>query len=466
MGKALYNSGHYNDAMIYLHQALVFNAAAWYSMQLIGLCFRKLENYDMAIKWMKNAMAANDFDCDKSYLTEKITKWTLKSGDIEAAIRFAHDQFTKQPKDVSIIDLYVDVLTLGRRYEQIYTLLGDISGIVSSNGARSLLADVLLHGWKVRKVLPLVLQSPLCNDELLAACKSFPTDIKDGLGSKAGHELFQAAELRYVYFNQIDEAVLSWENLGKNEDNRDLWHDVAHRLGQIYFSRAVLAKNTGTNYDPWIAKLRDLSKLESRPGMIYRIYNNRIPLLLGHWVRDFEDVLENEWKPYFRTSVLEALKLLTDEDPSNDLDGYDLLAQVLELAGDSQNAAIAFGVVVQPLQALALQRTNIPNQGEDSRSKLKEDEFFYSCAGECDTKKTDYRELHMCRVCFNTAFCETCIKLVKNNQLPFNKCNPAHSFVQAFPIPDEIQDTVAQLLYGPAEFRIKWVEKLRKQWKK
>ena len=478
VGRALYTSGYYNDAITHLHRALLFNETAWFSMQLVGRCYRKLGKYDVAIKWMKNALAAIRDDtssaCSRQriYFSGKVAKWTLKSGDIEAAIQFTHDQYMKQPMNVGMIDLYIDALTLGRRHEQICNLLKDISGIMRSNGERSLLADVLLRSRNVRKILPLALQSPQCNNELRAACNSFPTELEDSHdGSKAARsevawELYEAAYLKYVYFNQIDEATLIWDSMCKNKDTVSLWAPVALQLAQIFYDRAVSAKNTGTDYEPWIAKMRDLSKLEIRLKSSSNPYCHRVPLLLGHWLRDFEGVPENEWKPYFKASVLGALKLLSDDDPSNDFYGYDMLAQALELAGDSQNAAIAFGVAVQPLQALAIRRADTQNLGKGSRLKVKEDEFLYSCDGQCNTKTADYKELHMCRICSDLAFCETCIKLVKNGQLPFNQCNPAHASVQAFPIPGEIKDTVAQLAHGPAEFRIKWVEKLRKQWRK
>src|ERR1700743_510367 len=50
-------------------------------------------------------------------------------------------------------------------------------------------------------------------------------------------------------------------------------------------------------------------------------------------------------------------------------------------------------------------------------------ENFRGCDGDCTTVKQDYRELHFCQICYDTCFCENCIKLVKEKKLPFRHCS-------------------------------------------
>ena len=57
--------------------------------------------------------------------------------------------------------------------------------------------------------------------------------------------------------------------------------------------------------------------------------------------------------------------------------------------------------------------------------------YFWVCDGPCTTGQGNYRELHFCRTCYDTCFCEDCLKLVKAGQVPLRrKCTPDHNWLR------------------------------------
>jgi hypothetical protein len=91
---------------------------------------------------------------------------------------------------------------------------------------------------------------------------------------------------------------------------------------------------------------------------------------------------------------------------------------------------------------------------------------FWSCDGPCTTASRSYRELHFCRICNDTCFCEECFKLVKENKLPYRHCSAEHEWVQAFPVPKGTKDLAATIREGYVELHQEWLIKLREQWTK
>jgi hypothetical protein len=99
------------------------------------------------------------------------------------------------------------------------------------------------------------------------------------------------------------------------------------------------------------------------------------------------------------------------------------------------------------------------------RVTLSDFTTFWSCDGPCTTSTYKYRELHFCRICNNTCFCEECILLLKGNKLPYRYCNPDHEWIQGLPAPKEMNDlAAASIRDGYVELHQEWLAKLREQW--
>lgn len=101
---------------------------------------------------------------------------------------------------------------------------------------------------------------------------------------------------------------------------------------------------------------------------------------------------------------------------------------------------------------------------------------FWECDGPCDTLGNQYRELHFCTICPDTCFCEKCILRIKATgarsdgaqsvkPLPYRRCDPNHTFVQAYPIPDLGGDALAATVNdGYVELCREWLRKVAERW--
>ena len=92
-------------------------------------------------------------------------------------------------------------------------------------------------------------------------------------------------------------------------------------------------------------------------------------------------------------------------------------------------------------------------------------DFTWVCDGDCKRRVEDWQELHFCEICSGyTCFCDECIKLVKSGTLPFRKCDASHTFYQAYPLSQEMQDVATVMTEGKILPRKEWLEALRKEW--
>ena len=97
--------------------------------------------------------------------------------------------------------------------------------------------------------------------------------------------------------------------------------------------------------------------------------------------------------------------------------------------------------------------------------KQSDEDFTWGCDGDCKRRVEDWQELHFCEICSEyTCFCDECIKLVKSGTLPIRKCDASHTFYQAYPLSQEMQDVATVMTEGKILPRKEWLEALRKEW--
>ena len=463
---ALCSAEYYDEAEKSLDQAIEIDETLWWPKYLMARCFAARDHYHEAVQWASKTSAAIPEDHKKSTyatrLRDQTAEWYLRSGNLEQAIQFTYENYKSRPKDVNAIDLYITALHRGGHTEQVFPLLKTLNSTEGIDGEKSLLTILLLDGWHFQELLPRAISSTECGPELKFACDALPSDGKSGEWWQA----LQAANLRYRYFGQTEAPIATWESLCEQSEDLYLRTTTSEKLAQIYFDLAVSAKSEGEDPEPWVLKLKDLSKIEEKPKSDSYVYRSSwSALILGHWLREFEQVEEKIWRDCFRSKALEALKMLSDDDATNDQQGYYNLAQILFLAGDRENAIASYAVVLKPLETLATEQADSPQATDRKKTKIKNYIIGYSCDGSCKTEPTDYKELHACETCIDTLFCEECIKLVRADDLPFRKCNSQHAHSQVYPLPKDQQDVVGHLVEGHIEVHKEWVESLKRQWK-
>ena len=323
---------------------------------------------------------------------------------------------------------------------------------------------------------------------------------------------------------EICERVLSKQASGKEFWNP--CKAAKDRLSQLYYHKAKAAECTGIPFDHWVTKLERLAETSNVKGVKDVSASKYSSLMLGLWYRLHGR--EQEAKLCFRTQILDCIGALTDDNTRNDMLGYQDLAFILLTAGDKDNAGAAFAVITEPIDRLKDNRRaarkasdedeafeakttrvraplhstvigaeaesiiekaesgdteenpqvtddnavvpddNIDTDSAEMNTQIESEDdmpvLLWSCDGKCNRKVEDWQEIHICEICINIGFCDECIKLVKSRTLPFRKCDANHTFYQAYPPREELQDVATVRTEGKIVPRVEWLEALRKEW--
>ena len=134
------------------------------------------------------------------------------------------------------------------------------------------------------------------------------------------------------------------------------------------------------------------------------------------------------------------------------------------------DSTTAEDVPVDALEGCPAQVTAAPDDDDNKSAvstvnpKYAGFECLWGCDGRCETPQESYAELYFCRVCNDVCFCEKCIVLVRNDELPFRCCAKDHPFVRAFPMIEEARRVTDALVERRFEVQQAWLEGLRKVW--
>ena len=90
--------------------------------------------------------------------------------------------------------------------------------------------------------------------------------------------------------------------------------------------------------------------------------------------------------------------------------------------------------------------------------------YFWSCDGPCKSPQQSYAEIYFCRICNDVCFCEKCIQLVRNDEMPFRRCAKDHPFVRVFPMVEKARRVTDALVERRFEVQQAWLDGLRKVW--
>jgi hypothetical protein len=86
-----------------------------------------------------------------------------------------------------------------------------------------------------------------------------------------------------------------------------------------------------------------------------------------------------------------------------------------------------------------------------------------TCDGPCNRSFSSYYGIALCRYCHDVAFCEPCLKLLKEDDLQTNVCNPKHDWL-VIPPPEKTVGAGELLVAGEAVAVEDWKKSLKQQW--
>ncbi|KAE9994497.1 hypothetical protein EG327_009175 [Venturia inaequalis] len=320
---------------------------------------------------------------------------------------------------------------------------------------------------------------------------------------------WHAQTLYFIAENDHDyeEALQLWEkNLvqGYQRDGFIYQWLTTQRLAVAYLSRAKQLGRENPASQTLIARLRGLHKTGTGVD-VHRIFM----VARGcSFMGDFEEA-----RKHMRGAMRIAFELLSDDDPSNDWQGYGQLARVLSRLDDDDNALAACSLMFPDLwsklsaattpadkqefpfehEATAgasrdqtpltvpespvesLVNSNEPTaEGAGALDTSDNDDSlgFFTCAGDCEKTSFSRDDFYLCKDCNESGFDADCFSKLKEenlseNQTYYERCDVSHDFL-CIPKREEKsrgQKNPDSVSVGGKVVPLKdWLNGIRKEW--
>jgi hypothetical protein len=154
-----------------------------------------------------------------------------------------------------------------------------------------------------------------------------------------------------VYGNEEERAVRLWEAVGTERiTSTALASDIGYarttalnNLGQYYIRKAI---ENDLNADRYIMKMERIvakRRYGARMGTEDSVPPNDVAIYLAAWYHKVGR--DEEAREIVKPHIRDALMILSDDDPSNDMDGFWDISRALVAVGDDVNAVAAFHAI-------------------------------------------------------------------------------------------------------------------------
>lgn len=288
----------------------------------------------------------------------------------------------------------------------------------------------------------------------------------------------------YYYSNSKEdqeEAILIWKLIVDAKCGihafrgvfQELKTEASNKLASIYLHRAKEAGLGTPTAEGYFAKLKELKELANKVLQnAYMSANDFTQLLLCRYYKlaGRDDMAREEIRAYIALGI----DILSDDDASNDWQGYLGLSTAFFFYGDDQNA----------LAGLSLLRpTTFDDEGEPVDEEEKSSKglmcFSMTCDGICGLQRTFVSDFYYCRDCADVQFCRKCYEKLQESDSDsepegsisstiFATCDKSHEFLYAPPWNKELADSIPEGHAKVGEEVIpvgQWIDRIKEQWK-
>jgi tetratricopeptide (TPR) repeat protein len=568
VAKVLREAGHLDEAIHYFEEAMKLDESFWLSEAGLAIAYAEREEYQKAIDTI--AKARGRFDAAAEQDPEMKTKykgfaysnyklpgeWNYALGKKDAAVENYMRAIKLYPRDVELILRVLVIWHEEKKWMEIMGLLEEMKNdIIPETGYSRLVEITQKYTYDDEPFYNIVVHAAreagnldFARENILMSLKAARKESKVGV---AGLLQYWFGLFTLRHHRDVEKAIQIWEQIMETSFATQTVSALGYarilaaiQLSLRYFDQAITAGKGTVEADISIHKLENLSKQRATdaPNLTAEkvpfVFSTRdTTLVLGLLYRLFGN--KKEARECFKAHISLAIDLLTDEDPSNDWQGFMKLADIFNFADDMVNLDASYsllgpraedlddgegeeeedeGVEEEIEEGAEPSSTEGPSkpESEDAETsegnkkenaetaeadKKEEDErpkgedkkneddlegdMGYTCDGPCEVKihnshpsirliqmtntYVSQREwskpdpLHMCRYCLNIAFCEDCIKLLKNDKLPYMICNPKHEFYDVPKVTKRLSK--GMVLYKGKEVPIGgWLNGLRKEW--
>lgn len=195
----------------------------------------------------------------------------------------------------------------------------------------------------------------------------------------------------------------------------------------------------------------------------------------------------DEARELLKPFIKDALAILFDDDPTNDMEGYADLGSAFLITGDDMNCLAVYhsqreyndGVTVlkdgeSPIGGDQVQVDIVAGEaGEDAKEgdetsdgvdmePDEDDGTVGECDGICGNPFNNWDGVRWCRYC-GWCFCEECFQLLQDGELPLNICGAHHDFLLVPRLKQKFKE--GELLVGDQVMSAdEWKAGIKKQW--
>ncbi|KAI9763739.1 MAG: hypothetical protein M1840_009136 [Geoglossum simile] len=479
----------YDDALVHFNKSLETDDTAWLARSGIAKLHMFKTEFNQAIpldkineEFLQKLLVTKPGDSRQikaslHAVQERISQCYYSLEDHKAALEYRQRALSNHRRCDDCICVCLDIFTEEERYQDIVDMLKGMEDNIPGQ-EYSLLTESLWQNpysdWdffvQVVRASHETNQVPFLSD---AYCSAIAAAKKELKMVAAGWLEMCLAWISYTYNHDEERAIHIWEKIMKTFSASKVETEMGGAkvkasicLARHWFQVAQEAEKGSLLAQKYVDKLERLTKSKVQTTSAF-ISTNTSSIILGLWYR-LDGRLE-EARACFQPHVKEALQILSDDDPENDKEGYFKLAAVFIAAGDDENS-------IAILQAMGVWENQKPEgegegkeEGEsdedsdEDSDEEDEDPGACSCDGPCCRSFPTYVGIAICRYCFDVGFCDACLKMLKEGNMPLKVCSPKHEWLVIPPLEKEIG--VGQLVVdGNAVGLDDWKKELKKKW--
>ncbi|KAF2725874.1 hypothetical protein K431DRAFT_54383 [Polychaeton citri CBS 116435] len=221
---------------------------------------------------------------------------------------------------------------------------------------------------------------------------------------------------------------------------------VVNAIGQFCLNRALESDMaTSSQYIAILERLVEVQSEDSHSQMDVSCFQPRLmESCLARW--HFNQGNTERAFDILRSSVSEALAILSDDDPENDWIGFAIFASISAAVQDDSNHVAAqhaaFGMPWDSIRRL--------------------------CCNGCFTTFKAEDKIYRCRICMTVEFCESCHGILMAGKLslyPTDICNASHKFFVQPPMPEMRSVELGHIFIDGGQITVEeWKSQVQKKW--
>ncbi|KAL2832224.1 NACHT and TPR domain protein [Aspergillus pseudoustus] len=469
---ALRHVGHHEKAMEFFSKALELQPDDWMTRAGMAITYVQQGEWQKAIDLdeetakvlAKRVDDPEDGENPKAslhYVLERIGQCYQQLGDADSRFRVIEQALQNVPYCNGCTSAVLEYYGTNGNQEKAINFLKE-------------LADTPMPDQEYSKLTQSIMDNPDGDTEFLvyAADAALATDNLDFLvqswrtAAKTARKALKTvtgallelslARIYSEFLNDQAKAVKRWEKImslyASSKDETEIGIaklEASYNLAKQFLCDAVEAGVRTPEAEAIAVKLEKLALATTADNSVLWTISSARAISLGVYYRLSGQT--EKAQAQFRPSIKRGIQILSDDDPENDLYGLLDLMGALIAAGDSKNLTVI-------AYTLAKHREEDP-----------EDEVWvvdWTCDGPCRRSVPNLEGMSMCPICFDTAFCSDCTKLLEEGAMAIKKCSAKHvkEFVY---IPERTMEFEKGTI--PVEGEVMqfnaWRDQLKKEWR-